>query len=71
MEPFQQYLTERFPKDSKRSPSSVVHKLDSTVNACGKTLTVLGKLPGVRKWIRETKLVVSCLYNYYYHSSWV
>ena len=34
MEPFQQYLAETFPKDSKRSTSSVVHELDSTVNAC-------------------------------------
>ena len=34
MEPFQQYLTETFPEDSKRSTSSVVHELDSTVNTC-------------------------------------
>jgi len=34
MEPFHQYLTEAFPKDGKRSTSSVVHELDSTVNTC-------------------------------------
>jgi len=34
MEPFQQYLTKMFPKDSKHSTSGVVHELDSTVNAC-------------------------------------
>jgi len=34
MEPFQQYLTKTFPEDSKRITSSVVHELDSTVNAC-------------------------------------
>jgi len=33
IEPFQQYLTETFPEDGKRSTSGVVHKLDSTVNA--------------------------------------
>ena len=61
MEPFQQYLTETFPEDSKHSTSGVVHELDSTVNACWKTLTVLVKLPHIRKWLRETKLLVSCL----------
>ena len=76
MEPFQQYLAEKFPEDGKRSTSSVVHKLDSTVNACWKTLTALGNLPHVQKWLRETKLLVSiksrsaCLYCFY-HSSWV
>jgi len=34
MEPFQQYLTETFPEDSKHSKSGVVHELDSTVNTC-------------------------------------
>jgi len=35
MEPFQQYLAETFPEDGKcTSTSGVVHKLDSTVNAC-------------------------------------
>jgi len=34
MEPFQQYLTEKFPEDGKRSTSGVVQELDSTVNAC-------------------------------------
>ena len=34
MEPFQQYLAEKFPEDGKRSTSGVVHELDSTVNAC-------------------------------------
>jgi len=32
MEPFQQYLAETFPKDSKHSTSCVVHELYSTVN---------------------------------------
>ena len=31
MEPFQQYLAEKFPEDGKRSTSGVVHELDSTV----------------------------------------
>jgi len=44
MEPFQQYLAETFPKNSKCSTSSVVHELDSTVNACWKTLTVIPNL---------------------------
>ena len=49
MEPFQQYLAEMFPEDGKRSTSGVVHELDSTVNACWKTKTLmaLGKLPHV------------------------
>jgi len=34
MQPFQQYLTETFPKDGKRSTISVIHELDSTVNTC-------------------------------------
>jgi len=44
MEPFQQYLAKKFPKDSKCSTSGVIHlsfskrikdcKLESTVNAC-------------------------------------
>jgi len=34
MEPFQQYLAETFPEDGKCSTSSVVHELDSIVNAC-------------------------------------
>ena len=34
MEPFQQYLAKKFPEHGKRSTSSVVHELDSTVNAC-------------------------------------
>jgi len=34
MEPFQHYLAETFPEDSKRSTSGVIHELDSTVNAC-------------------------------------
>jgi len=55
MESFQQYLAEKFPEDGKRSTSGVVHELDSTVNACWKTLMELGKLPRVRKWLRETK----------------
>ena len=74
MEWFQQYLTEKFPEDGKCSTSSVVH---STVNVCWKTLTVLGKLPHIWKWLRETKLLVNsiksrsaCLYSFY-HSSWV
>ena len=68
IEPFQQYLTEKFPEDSKHSTSSVVHlsfskrikdcELESTVNDCWKTLTVPGKLPHVRKWLRETKQLV-------------
>ena len=45
MEPFQQYLAEKFPEDGKRSTSGVVQELDLTVNACWKTLTALGKLP--------------------------
>jgi len=51
MEPFQQYLTETFPEDGKRTVQAVsrVHELDSTVNACWKTLMALGKLPHVRK----------------------
>ena len=56
MELFQQYLAETFPEDGKHG---AVHKLDSTVDAGWKTLMVLGKLPHVRKWLRETKLLVS------------
>ena len=48
MESFQQYLTETFPEDGKCSTSGVVHELDLTV----KTITVLGKLPHVRKWLQ-------------------
>jgi len=56
MEPFQQYLAETFPEDGKHSTSVVVHKLNSTVNACWKPLRALGKLP----------------HGYsFYHSSWV
>jgi len=49
MESFQQYPVETFPEDDKCSTSDVVLKLDSTVNACWKimTLTVLGKLPHI------------------------
>jgi len=54
MERFQQYLTEKFPEDGKCSTSCVVH---STVNTCWKNLTVLGKLPHIRRWLRETKLL--------------
>jgi len=48
MEPFQQFLNKRFPQDGKRSTNGVVHKLDSTVNVCWKTLTALGKLPHIQ-----------------------
>jgi len=34
MEPFQQYLGEKFPEDSKHSTSSMVHELHTTVIAC-------------------------------------
>jgi len=34
MEPFQQYLTEKFPEDGKSSTSGVVHELDLTVYTC-------------------------------------
>jgi len=53
MELFQQYLAENFPKDGKYSTSGVIHELDSTVNACWKTLAVLGKLPHIQKWLHE------------------
>jgi len=41
MEPFQQYLAETFPRDSKRSTSGVVHELDSTVNAYNRFATYI------------------------------
>jgi len=57
-ESFQQYLTETFPEDGKCSTSGVFHKLDSTVNTCWKTLTVLGKLPHVWKWLQLLPFVL-------------
>jgi len=75
MELFQQYLVEKFPKDGRHSTSGIIHELDSTVNACWEALMALGKLPHIRKWLHETKLLVSiksrsaCLYSFY-HSSW-
>ena len=58
MEPFQQYLTETFPEDGKRSTSGVVRELDLTINACWKTLTALGKLPNVQKWLQLLPFVL-------------
>ena len=59
LEPFQQCLAETFPEDGKCSTYGVVQEfIDSTVNACWKTLTALGKLPHVRKWLQLLPFVV-------------
>jgi len=46
MEPFQQYLAETLPENSKRTVQAV---WSTSVNAHLKTLMALGKLPHVRK----------------------